>query len=200
VIGVPAYFNDAQRDATILACKLACVDCVRLLREPEAAALAYGIGRDNVISEEKEGEGELVLVFDLGGGTYDVSILQVGGGVMEVIATAGNNMLGGSDFDVKIAEFIHSKIPNLEKSEVKDKILRSAEAIRIYLSNQKKCVLTLPTTEKGWMSMSKPQEVIVPKPHANENYIKCELTRKEMENLCNDLFLSLLKPLREVAI
>lgn len=107
VIGVPAYFNDAQRDATLRASKLAGVEKARLLREPEAAALAYGIGKEQ--AGEKEDD-ELVLVFDLGGGTFDVSILEVGGGITEVVATAGNNMLGGSDFDTRVAEFMAKRM------------------------------------------------------------------------------------------
>ena len=90
VIGVPAYFNDAQRDATIRACNLAGVSKVKLLREPEAAALAYGVGKTQVAranGKEIDTDDELVLVFDLGGGTFDVSILEVGGGIMEVVAT-----------------------------------------------------------------------------------------------------------------
>jgi len=108
IIGVPAYFNDAQRSATIRACELAGVTKVKLLREPEAAALAYGVGKDQAAraaGRDKDTDDELVLVFDLGGGTFDVSILEVGGGIMEVVATGGNNMLGGSDFDARIADF-----------------------------------------------------------------------------------------------
>jgi|MDSY01.2.fsa_nt_gb molecular chaperone DnaK (HSP70) len=97
VITVPAYFNAAQCSATREAGKLAGLEKVALLKEPEAAALAYGLGKDN---------DELVLVFDLGGGTLDVSVLEVGGGVIEVIATSGDNHLGGDDFDVALADYL----------------------------------------------------------------------------------------------
>ena len=93
VITVPAYFNDAQRQATKNAGKIAGLDVERIINEPTAAALAYGLDKDN---------NETVLVFDLGGGTFDVSILELGDGVFEVKATAGNNKLGGDDFDERI--------------------------------------------------------------------------------------------------
>ncbi|KAL9189846.1 hypothetical protein ACHAXT_009521 [Thalassiosira profunda] len=110
VIGVPAYFTDAQRQATIRASELAGVPKVKLLPEPEAAALAYGAA-SAADSDEEEMTGyydkeELILVFDLGGGTFDVSVLEVGGGVTEVLATVGNNRLGGTDFDKRVAEYL----------------------------------------------------------------------------------------------
>ncbi|HKZ26306.1 MAG TPA: Hsp70 family protein, partial [Rubrobacteraceae bacterium] len=95
VITVPAYFEDAQRQATKDAGRIAGLDVKRIINEPTAAALAYGL--------DKEGE-QTILVFDLGGGTFDVSILELGDGVFEVKATSGNNHLGGDDFDAKIVE------------------------------------------------------------------------------------------------
>jgi len=114
VIGVPAYFTEAQRQATIRASELAGVSKVKLLPEPEAAALAYGVNTGSAKQideygmemEDDDEESELILVFDLGGGTFDVSILDVGGGVSEVLATVGNNRLGGTDFDKRIAEYL----------------------------------------------------------------------------------------------
>ena len=93
VITVPAYFNDAQRQATKDAGKIAGLEVERIVNEPTAAALAYGL--DKTDKEEK------ILVFDLGGGTFDVSILELGDGVFDVLATAGDNKLGGDDFDQK---------------------------------------------------------------------------------------------------
>lgn len=216
VVGVPAYFNDMQREATLRACKLAGVEKARLLREPEAAALAYGIGKEQAGSGDDE---ELVLVFDLGGGTFDVSILEVGGGIMEVLATSGNNMLGGSDFDARIGEFLSKLVAkgaraasksnqgkNFWKNdgEVKDAIVRTSEAIRIYLTNNKVANLHLPLTEEGWLEIENSNEVIF-NAASSENidpstHIVYELTRKEMENLCYDEFQALLRPVREVAI
>ena len=96
VITVPAYFNDAQRQATKDAGKIAGLDVKRIINEPTAAALAYGL--DN----EKE---QKIMVYDLGGGTFDVSIIEIGDGVIEVLSTAGDNRLGGDDFDQKVADF-----------------------------------------------------------------------------------------------
>ena len=97
VITVPAYFNDAQRQATKDAGRIAGLEVERIVNEPTAAALAYGL--DKVDHEEK------ILVFDLGGGTFDVSILELGDGVFDVLSTAGDNHLGGDDFDQKIIDF-----------------------------------------------------------------------------------------------
>ena len=105
VITVPAYFNDAQRQATKDACKIAGLDVKRIINEPTAAALAYGL--DN----EKE---QKIMVYDLGGGTFDVSVIEIGDGVIEVLATAGDNRLGGDDFDQKIVDYILSEFKNQE--------------------------------------------------------------------------------------
>ena len=105
VITVPAYFNDAQRQATKDAGKIAGLDVKRIINEPTAAALAYGL--DN----EKE---QKIMVYDLGGGTFDVSIIEIGDGVIEVLSTAGNNRLGGDDFDQKITDWMLSEFKNAE--------------------------------------------------------------------------------------
>ena len=216
VIGVPAYFNDAQRDATLRASKLAGVEKARLLREPEAAALAYGIGKEQ--AGEKEDD-ELVLVFDLGGGTFDVSILEVGGGITEVVATAGNNMLGGSDFDTRIAEFMAKRMSShgAEKNylrdggDVADAMVRAAEAVRVFLSNNKAANLALPLTSEGWLKVANARDILIldtlgenndltEAGTSNSTHVLCQLTRKRMEELCLDEFLALLKPVREVAL
>ncbi|MDE6398368.1 MAG: Hsp70 family protein, partial [Clostridiales bacterium] len=99
VITVPAYFTDSQRQATKDAGRIAGLDVLRIINEPTAAALAYGLdkGQDN---------NHKIFIFDLGGGTFDISILEIGDGVFEVIATAGNNRLGGDDFDQKIMDYL----------------------------------------------------------------------------------------------
>ena len=94
---MPAYFTDAQRQATKDAGKIAGLDVKRIINEPTAAALSYGVDKDN---DQK------VMVYDLGGGTFDVSIIEMGDGVQEVLATAGNNRLGGDDFDQRIMDWI----------------------------------------------------------------------------------------------
>ncbi|KAK1733265.1 heat shock protein 70 family protein [Skeletonema marinoi] len=166
VIGVPAYFTEAQRRATIRASELAGVDKVKLLPEPEAAALAYGNVDDS--SDSDFAEDELILVFDLGGGTFDVSILEVGGGFTEVLATVGNNRLGGTDFDRRVAEYLSGKAVEFGKKssgifvkdwyrrgsgEIPDIILRVAEEVRICLSNQKIVEILVPLTEEGWRKL-----------------------------------------------
>ena len=97
VITVPAYFSDSQRQATKDAGKIAGLDVLRIINEPTAAALAYGVDKDD--SDQK------ILVFDLGGGTFDVSLMEIGDGIFEVLATSGNNHLGGDDFDKKIIDW-----------------------------------------------------------------------------------------------
>src|SRR5574344_1672973 len=98
VITVPAYFNDSQRQATKNAGKIAGLEVERIINEPTAAALAYGI--------DKQDKNQKILVYDLGGGTFDVSVLEIGDGVYEVLATAGNNKLGGDDFDQRIIDYL----------------------------------------------------------------------------------------------
>ncbi|HCB65402.1 MAG TPA: molecular chaperone DnaK, partial [Ruminococcaceae bacterium] len=97
VITVPAYFTDAQRQATKDAGKIAGLDVKRIINEPTAAALAYGVDKE---------QDQKVMVYDLGGGTFDVSLMEVGDGIFEVLATAGNNRLGGDDFDQRLIDYI----------------------------------------------------------------------------------------------
>jgi molecular chaperone DnaK (HSP70) len=164
VIGVPAYFNDAQRDATITAARMAGLERCKLLREPEAAALAYGMGKEQAGYGAKD---ELVLVFDLGGGTFDVSMLLVGGGLTEIICTSGNAQLGGTNFDQRIAQYCFKLLGEQGVSwrqwpeEAKSAVLRSAEAIRIRLSNQRSVAVALPKSKDAWEHMSTPQQVIL---------------------------------------
>jgi len=222
VIGVPAYFNDMQREATIEAAMLASSipkERIRLLREPEAAALAYGIGKQQIGKGDEE---ELVLVFDLGGGTFDVSILEVGGGIFEVVATGGNNMLGGSDFDARIAQYFSKKMVGhgcqknywKEAGDVAERLITSAEQVRIALSNAKDVVLGLPLTENGWLNLQDAKDVIMSNmPRYNHEYehvtedgtvdgetVYVRFTRRYMEEICLEEFLALLRPVREVAI
>jgi len=221
VIGVPAYFNDMQREATVRAAVLASSipkERIRLLREPEAAALAYGIGKQQIGKGDEE---ELVLVFDLGGGTFDVSILEVGGGIYEVVATGGNNMLGGSDFDARIAQYFSKKMVQhgcaknywKDAGEVADKLVVGAEQVRIALSNTREVVLGLPITPEGWLDMYDARDIILSTIKDDDEYAHVteagsststhaifKLSRKSMEQMCLEEFLALLRPVREVAI
>jgi molecular chaperone DnaK (HSP70) len=207
VIGVPAYFNDAQRDATIRAANACGIEKVKLLREPEAAALAYGLGK------ESNQEEELVLVFDLGGGTYDVSILLVQKGLTEIVCTSGNAQLGGTNFDAKIAKHLSKLVRESCVTETSnDMLLRVAESIRIYLSNNRVAYLAIPSTEAGWAELKDARSVILP---LNSNDCKTDggteisqnsthsfhqFSRRDMEKLCEDEFQGLIRPIREIAI
>ncbi len=141
VITVPAYFEDSQRQATKDAGRIAGLEVLRIINEPTAAALAYGIDKDKDMT---------VLVFDLGGGTFDVSVLDIGDGVIEVKATAGNNFLGGDDFDQKIvdwmiAEFKKDQGVDLSKDKMAVQRLReAAEKAKIELSGRTETAINLP--------------------------------------------------------
>ena len=140
VITVPAYFNDAQRQATKDAGQIAGLDVVRIINEPTAAALAYGLEND---------KSEKVLVFDLGGGTFDVSILDIGDGTFEVVSTAGDNKLGGDDWDQVVADYIKAQIKMENNIDITDKaslqrIKEAAEKAKIELSSSLETVISLP--------------------------------------------------------
>ena len=140
VITVPAYFNDAQRQATKDAGQIAGLEVVRIINEPTAAALAYGLATD---------KSEKILVFDLGGGTFDVSILDIGDGTFEVISTAGDNKLGGDDWDNVLADWIKAQIKIESGLDITDKaalarIKEAAEKAKIELSSSLNTVISLP--------------------------------------------------------
>jgi len=146
VITCPAYFNDAQRQATKDAGKIAGLDVKRIINEPTAAALAYGL--DN----EKE---QKVMVYDLGGGTFDVSIIEIGDGVIEVLATAGNNHLGGDDFDKRVADWIVSEFKKQEGVDLSgdkmamQRIIEASEKAKIELSSASTTNINLPFITMG---------------------------------------------------
>ncbi|MDQ1248385.1 MAG: molecular chaperone DnaK, partial [Actinomycetota bacterium] len=142
VITVPAYFNDAQRQATKEAGEIAGLNVLRIINEPTAAALAYGLDRG-----DKE---ETILVFDLGGGTFDVSLLEIGGGVVEVKATSGDNHLGGDDWDQRVVDTLVKQFKNahgvdLSKDKMAMQRLReAAEKAKIELSSSAATTINLP--------------------------------------------------------
>ncbi len=140
VITVPAYFNDAQRQATKDAGQIAGLDVVRIINEPTAAALAYGT---------ETGASQKILVYDLGGGTFDVSILDIGDGTFEVVATAGDNHLGGDDWDAVLADWIKAQIKIQYGVELNDKMAlqrfkEAAEKAKIELSGMLETTISLP--------------------------------------------------------
>ena len=141
VITVPAYFNDAQRQATKDAGKIAGLDVKRIINEPTAAALAYGLDNDR---EQK------IMVYDLGGGTFDVSIIEIGDGVIEVLATAGNNRLGGDDFDQRITDYMLSEFKKNEGVDLSNdkmalqRLKEAAEKAKKELSSSTTTTINLP--------------------------------------------------------
>jgi len=141
VITVPAYFSDAQRQATKDAGKIAGLEVLRIINEPTAAALAYGLDKDN---------GEKIMVYDLGGGTFDVSILEIGDGVFEVLATSGNNHLGGDDFDQKVIDYLADEFKKENGIDLKadkmaaQRLKEAAEKAKIELSSAMTSNVNLP--------------------------------------------------------
>ena len=179
VITVPAYFNDAQRQATKDAGKIAGLDVLRIVNEPTAAALAYGLEKEN---------SEKVLVFDLGGGTFDVSILEIGDGVHEVLSTSGDTHLGGDDFDKKIIDWL---VEEFKKQEGID------------LSNDKQAMQRLKeAAEKAKCELSSVVETNINLPFitADANgpkHLDVNLTRAKFEDLSHDLLERCKKPVEQ---
>jgi molecular chaperone DnaK len=169
VITVPAYFNDSQRQATMDAGKIAGIEVLRIINEPTAASLAYGLDKK---------ENQTILVFDLGGGTFDVSILEVGDGIFEVLATAGDTNLGGDDFDKTlvdwlIKDFLERETIDLSKDiQALQRLTEAAEKAKMELSTVEKTQIHLPfiTADK-----------------TGPKHIEKELTRSLFEELCKNL-------------
>jgi molecular chaperone DnaK len=163
VITVPAYFTDLQRKDTIAAGELAGIEVVRIINEPTAAALAYGC---------REDEAEKLLVYDLGGGTFDVSLILVEDGVLEVLATDGNSRLGGDDFDRRLEEHLLSRLPedavSAEDLQACVRIKNAAEAAKIKLSTK-----TTTKVKEGFLTSFKGKPV----------NLDCTVTRSEFEEL-----------------
>ncbi len=169
VITVPAYFNDSQRQATQDAGKIAGLEVRRIINEPTAAALAYGLDKKS---------NETILVFDLGGGTFDVSVLEVGDGVFEVRATSGDTHLGGDDFDKKVVDWIAGEFQRNEGIDLrKDKqalqrLTEAAEKAKIELSSTTQTTINLP---------------FVTATQAGPKHLDLTLTRGQFEQMCEDL-------------
>ena len=180
VITVPAYFNDAQRQATKNAGKIAGLDVKRIINEPTAAALAYGL--------EKE-EGQTILVYDLGGGTFDVSILELGDGVFEVKSTNGNNKLGGDDFDKKIIDYIVKEFKKENNIDLEDdkmamqRLKEVAEKAKKDLSGMKETQISAPFIAKD--------------EDGEPVHLDMTLTRAKFEDLIRDLVESTIDPVKK---
>ena len=180
VITVPAYFSDAQRQATKDAGKIAGLEVLRIINEPTAAALAYGMDKEN---DQK------IMVFDLGGGTFDVSLLEISDGVFEVLATAGNNRLGGDDFDQRVIDWMADKfkaengIDLRNDKMVMQRLKEAAEKAKIELSGMSSTNINLPfitATASGPL------------------HFDATLTRAEFERITADLVEATMAPTRQV--
>ncbi|HSQ94370.1 MAG TPA: molecular chaperone DnaK [Methanoregula sp.] len=179
VVTVPAYFNDAQRQATKDAGKIAGLEVLRIINEPTASALAYGIDKD---------QDATVLVYDLGGGTFDVSILTLGDGVFEVKATAGNNHLGGDDFDKLVQEYLIEEFKRKEGIDLRSdpyamqRLRDAAENAKIELSQRQSTNINLPyiTTDAS-----------------GPKFLNIDLTRSKLEQLIGDLVESTVGPVKQ---
>ena len=182
VITVPAYFEDAQRQATKEAGQIAGLNVLRIVNEPTAAALAYGLDK-----AEKE---ETILVFDLGGGTFDVSLLEIGDGVVEVLATAGDNELGGDDWDNRVVEWLVDKFKSqngvdLSKDKMAMQRLReAAEKAKIELSSAQQASINLP--------------YITVDSEKNPLFLDETLTRTEFQKITSDLLDRTKSPFNQV--
>jgi len=177
VVTVPAYFNDAQRAATKDAGTIAGLNVLRVVNEPTAAALAYGL--------DKTGEERQIIVYDLGGGTFDVSILTVDQGVFEVQATAGDTHLGGEDFDQRVVDYLVKAYNKKENTDITKnaktmgKLKREVEKAKRTLSSQMSTKIEIEAFHEG-------------------NDFSETLTRAKFEELNNDLFKKTLKPVEQV--
>ena len=177
VITVPAYFTDAQRQATKDAGTIAGLEVLRIINEPTAAALSYGL--------DKQGQDHTILVFDLGGGTLDVSILQLGDGIFEVKSTSGNNHLGGDDFDTTLVKWMVEQFRiregidlSVDKMAVQ-RIREAAEKAKIELSSRETAAINLP---------------FISADETGPKHLEMELTREQFEELVNDLVQRSLEP------
>ncbi len=180
VITVPAYFNDAERQATKNAGKIAGLEVERIINEPTAAALAYGI--------EKKGNNEKILVYDLGGGTFDVSILEISDGTFEVLSTAGDNRLGGDDFDQVIIDWLiaeFKKTSGIDLSNDKmalQRLKEASEKAKKDLSGVLETTISLPFISAG---------------DAGPVHLEVKLTRAKFEELSKDLLKRTIEPVRK---
>ncbi|MFP3944471.1 MAG: molecular chaperone DnaK [Alphaproteobacteria bacterium] len=178
VITVPAYFNDAQRQATKDAGKIAGLEVLRIINEPTAAALAYGL-------EKKEGK--TIAVFDLGGGTFDISILEIGDGVFEVKSTNGDTFLGGEDFDVRVVDYLADEFKKEQGIDLRkdrlalQRLKEAAEKAKIELSSAQQTEINLP---------------FITADQSGPKHLTMKLTRAKLEALVDDLVQKTIEPCR----
>ena len=179
VITVPAYFNDAQRNATKEAGKIAGLEVERIINEPTAASLAYGLDKKN---------NEKIAVYDLGGGTFDISILEIGDGVFEVKSTNGNTLLGGDDFDRALMDWL---IEEFKKDQGVD-LSKDKQAMQRLRDSAEKAKIELSSTESVQVNVP-----YITADQAGPKHLDVTLTRAKYEQLVNDLIVSTFKPVEE---
>ncbi|HEV2901238.1 MAG TPA: molecular chaperone DnaK [Pseudaminobacter sp.] len=178
VITVPAYFNDAQRQATKDAGKIAGLEVLRIINEPTAAALAYGLDKK---------EGKTIAVYDLGGGTFDISVLEIGDGVFEVKSTNGDTFLGGEDFDMRLVEYLASEFKKEQGIDLKNdklalqRLKEAAEKAKIELSSASQTEINLP---------------FITADQSGPKHLTMKLTRAKFESLVDDLVQRTVEPLK----
>ena len=178
VVTVPAYFNDSQRQATKDAGKIANLDVKRIINEPTAAALAFGM--------DKSDDGKVIAVYDLGGGTFDISILEISGGVFEVKATNGDTALGGEDFDVKIQDFLVREFKTQSGMDIHadkaamQRVREAAEKAKVELSSSSQTSINIP-----YLAFDS----------AGPKHLNLQLTRSKLEGLVDNLVSRSIKPL-----
>ena len=176
VITVPAYFNDAQRQATKDAGKIAGLEVLRIINEPTAAALAYGLDKK---------EGKTIAVYDLGGGTFDISVLEIGDGVFEVKSTNGDTFLGGEDFDMRLVEYLAAEFKKEQGIDLKNdklalqRLKEAAEKAKIELSSSAQTEINLP---------------FITADQTGPKHLTMKLTRAKFEQLVDDLVQRTIEP------
>ncbi|AFZ79794.1 DnaK family member protein [Theileria equi strain WA] len=179
VITVPAYFNDSQRQATKDAGKIAGLDVLRIINEPTAAALAFGLDKH---------DGKTIAVYDLGGGTFDISVLEILGGVFEVKATNGNTSLGGEDFDQRILQYLVQEFKKQYGMDLRNdklavqRLREAAESAKVELSSKTQTEVNLP---------------FITADASGPKHLQCKITRAKLEELCNDLLEGTVEPCKK---
>src|SRR5262250_477399 len=178
VITVPAYFNDSQRNATKDAGKIAGLEVLRIINEPTAASLAYGLDKK---------KDEKIAVYDLGGGTFDISVLEIGDGVFEVKATNGDTHLGGDDWDARIMDWIVSEF----KKDTGIDLTRQPDAIQRIKEEAEKAKIALSSTQEYEINLP-----FITADASGPKHIQKNLSRAKMEQLCDDLFERTITPVK----
>ena len=191
VITIPAYFNDGQRQATKDAALIAGLDCIRIINEPTAAALAYGLLQRTQTSNEEEIIAKNIMVYDFGGGTLDVSLVRIEDGIFEVLSSCGNMRMGGSDFDNRLISYAIGKFKKMNNIQDIDKLSNvSLQKLRLSCEQAKKILSTSMKTQIAVKNFYKNNDTDLD--------LFIPITRVDFEKICTDLFLISLKPIDDV--